>query len=353
MRLYPNVTVIFIIWLVAILSVALLSFNLLPHSPRFENDFLKSFSNWDGGHYLGIAQFSYSEKFQYAFFPLYPIFIRGVNYLLQNYLFSAFLISIISSFFALHLLYKLVSIEYDKKIAEKAISAIIFFPTSFFFLTAYTEGLFFFLIVATFYFLRKQRLFLATIFAIFASATKVTGLALVLTLLIETQMLYGINRKNWYVLLSPLGFILYCIFLYNQTGDPFYFLISERHWLRSIALPVIPFWEAIRNLSTPGFINTNFTTLLDLIFATFGVGFIIRSFRFLPPSYSIYSLVSLAIPLFTPTLVSIPRFLLVIFPIFILIALIKNKYVILTYQIISLMLLSLFVGLFINGYWVS
>ena len=49
------------------------------------------------------------------------------------------------------------AVNQDKKIAEKVILALLFFPTSFYFLTAYSEGLFFFLIVATFYFLRHNR----------------------------------------------------------------------------------------------------------------------------------------------------------------------------------------------------
>lgn len=167
------------------------------------------------------------------------------------------------------------------------------------------------------------------------------------------QITTGINRKNWMILLSALGFLSYCLFLYNQTGDPFYFITAENYWLRHLSLPVIPFWETLKSLSTLGFKGINLTAFLDLIFAMFGVGLMIRSFRFLPLPYSIYGLASVAIPLFTTSLTSMPRFLLMVFPIFILFALMKNKYLILTYQMISLMLLSLFIALFVNGYWVS
>lgn len=353
MKLYPNVSLIFIIWLLSVLFIGLLSFNLFPHSGFFESVFLRSFSNWDGGHYLNIAEFGYSEKSQYAFFPLYAVLIRLITQITQDYLFSGILISVVCSFLGLHILYRLILIDFDRKIAEKAIYFLLFFPTSFYFLTVYSEGLFFFFTVAAFYFLRQRKLIWAVILTSLISATRPVGVALVLALLINTLLDGGIGRKNWYVLLSPLGFILYCIFLYNQTGDPFYFITAENYWLRSLSLPVVPFWETIKNLSTSGFISTNFTAFLDLIFAVIGVGFVIRSFRFLPLPYSIYGLVSVGIPLFTTSLTSMPRFLLIVFPIFILLALMKNKYLILIYQMISLMLLSLFIALFVNGYWIS
>lgn len=353
MKLYPNVSVFFILWFISTLTLSYLAFNLLPHSGKFTNDFVKSFANWDGGHYLAIAELGYKEKFQYAFFPLYPLFIRFLNQVLQNYLISAIVISIGSSFLAFHLLYKLIAIDFEKKIAEKVILFLLFFPTSFYFLTAYSEGLFFLLTISTFYFLQKKNLFLATVFAALASATKISGLAVVLTLLIDVKLTKGFNKKNWFVLLSPLGLIFYSWFLLYKTGDPFYFLTAENHWQRYLTIPGVSFLEAIKSLTVGSFDLNHFNVLIDLIFAIFGLGFILRSFRFLPAVYSIYGLISLIFPLFTPTLTSMPRFLAVLFPIFILMALIKNRYMSLAYQIISLMLLSLFITLFINGYWVS
>lgn len=343
----------FISWITSILLVSFVGFSTLPHSQNFSNDFFKSFSNWDGGHFLGIARNGYSEKFQYAFFPLYPLAIRVLSQITQNYLVSAILISVTSAFLGLRLLYKIVLIYFDKKIGERVILALLFFPTSFYFLMAYSEGLFFFLVTATFYFLAKRKLFLATIFASLSSATRLFGIAVVLGLLVEVIAVYGINRKNWFVLLAPSGFLIYCWYLLNLTGDPFYFAVSELHWQRNITIPVVSFWETIKSLTQTGFINSHFNAFLDLVFAIFGVGMVVRTFRFLPPSFSIYSLMSLLLPLFTPTLSSMPRFLLPIFPIFIVLAINKNRNLFLGYQLISLMLLSIFTVLFLNGYWVS
>lgn len=353
MRLYTNVTVIFVIWALVVLTIFFFGFSNFPHSDKFSNNFWQNLANWDGGHYLGIAEFGYREKYQYAFFPLYPLLIKAVSSLTQNYLASSLLISIISSFLAIHLLFDLIRLDFDKKIAEKVVLILLMFPTSFYFLTAYSEGLFLLLSLATFLFLRKGNLLLATLLAALASATRVFGVALVLTLMIEVWTKQGINKSNWYILLAPAGLVIYSWYLFNQTGDPFYFTVAQSHWQRILTPPLVSFWETLKSLVTPSFITQNFNAFLDLIFAIFGLGMVLRAFRFLPPSYSVYGLISILLPLFTPSLSSMPRFLLPIFPIFILIAAVKKQYVFFAYQIISLMLLSAFAILFINGYWVS
>ncbi len=353
MKFYSNVNYIFLIWLLTVLFSFYLGFSTLPHSGKFDNNFFGSLSNWDGGHFLGIAREGYSEKFQYAFFPLYPLAIRVLNQLTQNYLAAGVLVSLMSTFLGMHILYKLVAVDFKKQIAEKTILAILFFPVSFFLLTAYSEGIFFFLTVLAFYFLRQNKLFWATVITVLVSATRLVGLAVVAALWIDVLTRQGLNRKNWYILFAPLGFIAYCIFLYNQTGDPFYFITAEGHWQRTLTTPGVGFWEALKDIINGGITALNFNVFLDLIFAIFGVGFAIRSFRFLPASFVIYSLLSVVIPLFTPTLSSMPRFLLPVFPLFILVALIKNPYLQLCFQMFSLALLGVLAATFAVGYWVS
>lgn len=354
MKFYSSITLIFLIWLISILFISYLGYSKLPFSQFFNSqNFLQRFANWDGNHYLDIAEKGYKQNFQYAFFPFYPLLISLLAEITQDFLLSALIISWLSAFLGIQLLYKLMLFSFDKKMAEKIILAIILFPTSFYFLTAYSESLFFLLVVSAFYFLRTNRIFLASVMTVFASATRITGLALALALIIETQLTVGFNKKNWILLLSPLGFLIYCLYLYQHTSDPLYFLTAETHWQRQISIPFLSFWDTLRSLTTPGFIEKNFTSFLELIFAVFGLGLALRSFRFLPVSLSIYAFVSVLIPLLTSTLMSVPRFLLPVFPLFILTALIKNKYFNFGYQIISLMLLAIFTVLFINGYWLA
>lgn len=353
MKFYSHINYIFIIWVVLVLFTSYIGFSTLPHSGKFSNNFFMSFANWDGGHFLGIAQSGYSEKFQYAFFPLYPAAINLLSKFFQNFLTAGVLISVSATFFGLHLLFALTSFYFDKKIAEKTVYFFLFFPTSFFLLTVYSEGLFFLLAVLTFYLLQKKKLMLATFAAILVSATRLAGLAVVAGFLIEVWLTQGFNRKNWYIFLAPLGFVAYSIFLNNRTGDLFYFITAENHWQRILAVPGLGFWESLKNISMGRMQSTNFNIIIDLVFSIFGLGLILRSFRFLPVGLSIYGFFSILLPLFTPTLSSIPRFLLVIFPVFILMALVKNRYLQIIFQLFSVSLLAIFTALFFSGYWVS
>lgn len=354
MKSYQNILTFFSIWVLALILISIFGVTKFPHTQNSSPDFFQNLANWDGGHFLGIAQHGYQEWYQYAFFPLYPLLINILTKFTQNFFLSGVLISIISSLAAICLLYKLVGLDFNKKLAERVIIFMLFFPTSFFLLTTYSEGLFLLFTLLMFYFLKKNNLTLAAIFASLASATRLSGLAAVITVLFYVHATQGFSRKNWHIIiLAPLGFLLYCYYLYVNTSDPLYFITAERHWQRNIVTPGVSFWETIKNIARPNFLQGNFMALLDLIIAVFGVGMIFRNFRFLPIYYNIFGFASILIPLVTPSLTSFPRFLLPIFPIYIGLALIKNEYMLFAYQLISTMLLGLFVILFLNGYFVA
>lgn len=353
MKLYSNISIYFLIWIASLIFIFFFGLNNFPYSGQ-SKDLIGSLANWDGGHYLSIASNGYREKFQYAFFPLYPMTINLVSQITGDYLTAALIVSSLSAFLALHLFYGLVSLDFSKRLAEKAVLLLLIFPTSFYLITAYSEGFFLLLVIASFYFLRKDKLFLATLFAVLAGATRLSGLAVAAALIIHVIVSGGISKKNWIVTLAPLGFVIYCIFLFKTTGDPFYFLSAEStNWQRSLAVPGLSFWETIKSLTRPQFLSGHFNNFLELVFAVFGLGMVFRSFRFLPAGYAVYGLLSILLPIATNTLVSIPRFLLPIFPIFIVLGLVENQKVIFLIELLFVMLLSAFSMLFINGYWVS
>ena len=354
-----NINYLFLFWLFLIYLIFFIGFKLQSNNSKDLSVF-DNLKNWDSGHFLGIAKYGYKEKFQFAFFPMYPILINFLAIFLKNYLFSALIISILSTFLALKLLYKLICMDNLKLNSKKAIFFILIFPTSFYFLIPYSEALFFFFVVATFYFLRLSQdkkanfnLFLAGIFACLSALTRISGVAVILALLLEIFLQRKLKKYFWVIFVAFAGIILYMIFLFINYKDPIYFLTAESHWQRSLNLPVISFWQSLVYIFSHNFSNFTVRTLIDLVFAIFGVGFVLRSFRFLRVSYSTYALVSILLPLSTSTLISFPRFLLPIFPIFLLLGLIKNRFLQLAYILISILILIYFEINFINGKWVS
>lgn len=360
---------IFKVYLIWIFSLFIIIFVGFYNFPRYyvSKGFLESFANWDGGHYLGIAEFGYSEKFQYAFFPLYPLLIKFFENILGSYLLSGIFINIVCAVLGIYIFYLLVSLEFNKKIGMKAVLGLLVFPTSFYLLVVYSESLFFLLTILSFFFLKQsekkqnegfnQKLLLATIFSALACATRVVGVAVAVAIIfyvIKYRKFHfkKFNLKNVYVLLSFLGLLIYGGYLLKVTGDPFYFVTAQLHWERFLTSPIEAFRYSLLKLSLPYSIFDRVNILLNLVFTVFGLGIILRSFRFLKIHYCIYSLVAILLPLLTPTLNSIPRYLLIIFPIFMLIAIQKTK-VFIAYCIVSSIFLIYFVILFMNGYWVS
>ena len=344
----------FFIWVSILLSLLLAGFYGLDIDSNSKIGFLNALANWDGGHFLKIAELGYSEDKLYAFFPLYPLVIKVVNLLIGNYLLSALLVNLLSTYTLIYVFYKFILISFNKQVALKALSFFLLFPASFFLITVYSESLFILFTLLTFYLSRQKRLGWATFFCVLAAVTRPVGIAVILGFLVDIYQRYGFGGKNWYVFLSPAGLLIYCLFLYLQTGNPFYFLFAEQtYWQRELTNPLEGFLSAILSLVTYGITSQDYYILVDLLLAIFGVGMVLRSFRFLPLSYSVYALLSVIIPLFTPTLKSMPRFLLPVFPIFILLALTKNKVAVYIYSLVSAVLLLTLSILFINGYWVG
>lgn len=310
---------------------------------------LSGLKNWDSGHYIGIAENGYTKKYQFAFFPLYPMLIKIISILTGNYLSSALIISITSSVVGLWLFHSILKEEFNKNL-KKIIISLLIFPTSFYLLLPYTEGLFFLLTMLFFYFLRKN-IYLSSLFCALAIATKITGFALLVVLIYS---LFKDKEKNKLLslLIAIIPFSVFCIFQLLETKNLFYFLEAQAHWQRSLSLPFLGFLNLIIKISSTNIEKIDINDIINLGFAVFGTGLVLRSFRFLRLKYSIFAAAAIALPLFTGSLTSFPRFLVIIFPIFILIGKTKNLIWVI-YLICSIFLLIYFSSEFIKGNWIS
>ena len=181
--MYKFIILILVVWRLFLNIVSLLARNIIPQRMGFLGPSV--WANFDGVHYLSIAKRSYVQ-YEQAFFPLYPWLIKRLSLLLDNnLLLSSFLISYLSFFISLVLFFKLVELDFNKKVAKRTLLFLLMFPTSFFFISVYTESLFLALILGSFYAARKKKWWLAGILGGLASATKLTGIILLLALIIE------------------------------------------------------------------------------------------------------------------------------------------------------------------------
>lgn len=362
--------VIFFIWLLTVNIFALFALNRLnleadtaynwidpaKFSQEQKWDIVSLHARWDSFWYLDIAQNGYSLEYNpwglynIVFFPLYPFLMKLISFLTAgNFVLSGWILS--STFLLLALFYflKLVK-EFHPEINPYApIVFLLIFPTAFFLNAVYTEALFLFLSLASFYYGLKKKFVFAGIFGFFASLTRITGILLFIPLVWEYfqknnfKIQSVLELKILPIFLIPLGTFAFFLYHYFRFGNLFLFLEIEKNWGRAFTLQNGHF----DFFSNPAIINFS----LDVLLVTFAFIVIFFVFKKLHASYGLYMLASTVIALSTGTLMSIGRYILVLFPIFILLASIKNQYLQQSWIFVSILLLALYIILFANNYW--
>lgn len=157
----------------------------------------------------------------------------------------------------------------------------------------------------------------------------------------------------WLISFSVLPLILYLAYQYFAFGSAFSFINSEISWGRTLTPPWNGLLYALRFISSNLFNITEVSSHFHLRLMIFGLSLAGLSLSFvkLRLSYTIFYMVAFIIPLFSGTLADITRYNLIIFPLFIILGMIKNKLIQQIGLIFSIMLLSLLVILFINSYF--
>ena len=326
---------------------------------------LAVWGRWDAVHYIDIATHGY-QGYDMAFFPLYPLLIRIVGSLAGSHLIAGLLISNAAFFFGLLFLYKLLEHEYDRSVARRAIFYVSVFPTSVFFSAVYSESLFFMLTVASFYYMRSHRWWLAGAIGFFAALTRVEGMLLLVPFLIEWSSQYwsvlqhaGAKRLRAVVDLVPASFIalglaVYMAYLWVLRADPLYFSHVQIHWNRHFAMPWVSVFNAFHKIAVATSSQTIANQWLEIAFTFLMIAVLVAGWRSLRPSYIAYMALSILAPMSTSSLMSMPRFALVLFPMFAILARWGERpWVNNLILAFSLPLMGLFTVLFADWYWVA
>jgi Gpi18-like mannosyltransferase len=363
---------IFVIWrlLLFVLSIIALYLPFKDSFPYRESvlvpygsPLLYSWGNFDGVHYLGIIQKGYFANFTQAFFPLFPIIVKFFD-LFHTPLITGLVLNHIFLFSALVVLVKLIKLEKLTKHTSLILFLILLFPTSFFFVSLYTESLFLLLTVSCFYMMRRQKFLAAVILAAIASATRVTGIFLLPALIFEKleQEKSLKHQPNWFsytpFIFSSSGLLLYMYYLKAKFSDPLLFLHAQEAFgaSRSTQKLILIYQVIYRYLKM--LVTVRFPSLLyygvfqefflSLIFLVLGL----FSFKYLRKSYAVYCLLSLIVPTLTGTFSSMPRYILILFPLFFLLTKLPSKVKTL-WLVISVILMAINIILFTRGYWVA
>ena len=277
----------------------------------------------DAVWYLRLADDGWSsDDASAAFFPLYPLTVRAVAWVLPgDTLLAALLVSNLAFLGALLALFALTAEAFGERIARRAIVVAAIFPTAFFFLAPYTESLFLFLSILAFRAARHDRWGRVAVAGGLAALTRSVGLLLVPALLVDAfvtgrrrgggrRALAGRVAGAAAIAVGPLAWFAWWGLAHGNWLAP---LDAQRMWGRELQPPWVSVGRAV-DLA----VSFGSYWLLDLVLVSIAVAGLALAARALRGSEITYASLSLALPLFDPfwdrPLLSAPRFAVVVFP---------------------------------------
>ncbi|MFH1403831.1 MAG: glycosyltransferase family 39 protein [Candidatus Altiarchaeota archaeon] len=283
---------------------------------------------WDSKWYLDIAKNGYSlavrDRFgsvNVAFFPFYSTLIKLLERLVGDYFISGLIISNICLIIACIFLYKLSRLDYDEETALNSVKYLFLFPTAFIYSGVFTESTYLALVLTCMYYARREKWVIVGVLGYFTALTKAFGVLIILPLLYEYFKSIGFDwrkiRKNILLMaLIPLG-LSTLMYYHHQTFDkPIVFMEVQSTWGRHLANPLTTLAAELKSKDEVRRFESYFWIATMLILISFW-----RKIRF---SYLILSMYTLVGPLITGTVWSMPRFALVVFPMYMIFAIISR-----------------------------
>lgn len=327
-------------------------------------DWLAIWNRWDAPHYLDLARTGYVTKGVEArwivFYPLYPWLVRAASFVLRDELLAAFFVSGVASVAAGVLLYRLARADGEpEEVARASVFYLLVFPTAYFLHIGYTESLFLALALGAFLAARARSWRVAGLLGGLAAMTRINGVVLLPALAFEAWDEYrGAGRRmrpEWLWLLLPgAGFAAYLLINWWVLGDPRAFLeVQGEHWFKSLTWPWVGIAETWNAVWARGPSDAQMVGWQEFFFVLLGFGLTAWAWARLRASYAMWMTCNLLLWTSTKFVLSVPRYTLVLFPGFILLARLRASRPAwgAAVAVWSLLMLALFAARFSQGYW--
>jgi len=375
MQPYRKVIAIVTAWKVILtLLFALSVYSIAPNPShvgmsRVHPFILKATASWDGGWYSAIASEGYGDvpNPRLAFFPLFPVLAGLISRLCHlDLLVAGFLLNTVAVYFAAWFLFSIARDFFDSERAATVVLLLfLFFPTAFFLNAFYTEAIFCALTFGAFAYSRRRNWAVACLLLGLTTATRLPGVAVVVGVFVEYLSsrqfsVKHIDRQILWFSLAPMGLVGYMLFQQLSYGDALAFLkVYEIEWpIEKDIDPRIPL--TVLNESLRGFralrghdVNAALYSLIPTTAWLAALYLTIRGIRTLPLSYSAFSLSSLAAFASHGTVVSSNRYVLPLFPLYLVLHLILGELSLTVWIAISAALMGACAVAFGAFYWVG
>lgn len=341
--------------------------------PPVSSQLFFPWANFDGVHYLIMGWEGYAFDDDGRFFPLYPMLIHFFTNFFSSAVifgeaefFAGFIIPNVCLFLSVIFLYKLLRLDLSDNVAFRSILFLLLFPVSFFYGAVYSESLFLLLSVLSLYCARKNHWMLASLCGMWLAITRIVGIAILPVLLFELLQqeefkfhFLQLIKRGWSLLLVPLGLMSFLIFSWYRWHNALYFVKSQSMVgsgrATSFVFPlqtVFRYIKIIISLSPHQF--EWWIALLELASFTFACWFIYILWRKkIRGAYIWFVVLCFIVPISSGTFSGLPRYVLTLFPLFIGVALLKQKWLQVIYVVICLIALGILLTYFAQGYFIA
>ncbi len=290
-----------------------------------DQPWLDIWARWDSAFYRQIVADGYAldppRLSNAVFFPLYPLLIDVVTMGstdTRTILLAGLVISNVSLAGALAYLVALAGRDFGAGVAKRTAIYLLVFPATLFLSAVYAESLFLFLAVGSFYHARDGAWGRAGLLGGLATLTRPYGVVLLVPAVVEWWQRGRPRRAIPALALIPAGGLAFLLYLWWELGSPTAFFDAQRTWDRELS---VPFKPIVTFLIGPISLFGPRNAIVDVLFAALFVGLTVAAWRMLPRSYGAFAGATLLLILSTGRWVSMPRYGLALFPVFIVLAL--------------------------------
>lgn len=273
---------------------------------------------------LGYVRHDGFKQSNWAFFPCYPM----MNRLLMSafgidFNGSASTLSFVFSILAMISMYWFCVLYFeDSKLALYSTLLLFSFPFAFYFSMFYTEAVFLTVLIFSFVVIHRNRILLLVPLLVPLVLLRPNGVVLLIPLYLffleRSELIVG-TRFEWKEILGienlmrslvflsgPLAFVGYCLYQYCVTGYFFAFAIAQVGWFKTPGSPLAPLFRG------QGFVYD-----FNSVYAIVALVLAVLLSKKMPLSLSVLVWVSILMPLISGSVISIPRYISVVFPLFI------------------------------------
>jgi hypothetical protein len=198
-----------------------------------------TFAQWDADWFLRVVNHGYDVVATSAFFPGFPLVVRGAAVVFRSAVVAGVLVSLAAAALAAVFLYRIGTQAIGRTGALDGVLFLALYPCAFVFTAPYSDGLFLALVTGSFLAATRNRPWVAGVCAAAAVATRLAGLALIPSLLL---LLWPRSRSAREVLRPIPSLVLplaalggYMAYLHERFGDALaYVHVLDVHWYRNV-----------------------------------------------------------------------------------------------------------------------